>query len=113
VLFDTNQSQLKAGGLRNVEKLGSFLKQNPQRKASIEGFTDSVGSERANEDLSGRRADAVRSALVGMGVASDHIATHAYGEAHPVAGNDSADGRRANRRVEVILSDEAGVLTPR
>ena len=113
VLFDTNKSNLKAGGSRNVEKLVAFLKQYPQRKALVEGFTDSVGSDNSNQELSGRRADSVRTALVGMGVSGDRVSTRGYGEAFPVASNDSADGRQLNRRVEIILSDESGAIAPR
>lgn len=113
VLFDTNQAQLKSGSLRSVEKLGIFLKQYPQRRALVEGFTDSVGSEGTNQDLSARRADAVRAALVNLGVSGDRIATQGYGEAYPVAGNDSAGGRQMNRRVEIVLSAEDGSIAPR
>jgi len=113
VLFDTNQAQLKSGGVRSVEKLGLFLKQYPQRRALVEGFTDSVGSEGTNQDLSARRADAVRAALVNLGVSGDRIATQGYGEAYPVAGNDSAGGRQMNRRVEIVLSAEDGSIAPR
>jgi len=113
VLFDTDQSELKSGGLRSIERLGSFLMEYPQRKAMIEGYTDSVGSDSHNQALSGRRADAVRTALVGMGVGSAQLLAQGYGESHPVAGNDSASGRQMNRRVEIVLSDENGVITPR
>ncbi len=110
VLFDTGKSQLKAGGLRNLDKLGAFLKSHPERKAMIEGFTDSVGGDMANQELSARRADAVRSALVQMGVGMDRLSSQGYGETNPVAGNDTASGRQMNRRVEVLLSDESGLL---
>ncbi|MEO8524191.1 MAG: OmpA family protein [Caldimonas sp.] len=113
VLFDTDQARLKPGGMRNVEKLAGFFQQYPRRTALVEGFTDSTGSSGHNQELSGRRADAVRSALVGMGVSGDRIATHGYGEAYPVAGNDNSSGRQLNRRVEIVLSDDAGVVAPR
>jgi outer membrane protein OmpA-like peptidoglycan-associated protein len=113
VLFDTNKAQLKSGGMRSVEKLAGFFKQYPQRKALVEGFTDSTGSESTNQELSDRRANAVRAALVDMGVSSDRIATHGYGEAYPVAGNDSAGSRQLNRRVEIILSNDDGNIAPR
>ena len=113
VLFDTDQARLKPGGMRNVEKLAGFFQQYPRRTATVEGFTDSTGSSGHNQELSGRRADAVRSALVGMGVAGDRITTHGYGEAYPVAGNDNSSGRQLNRRVEIVLSDDSGIVAPR
>lgn len=113
MLFDNNRSQLKSGGTRSVEKLVGFLKQYPQRKVMVEGFTDSVGSEQSNEALSTRRADAVRDAMIDMGVGIDQVSTHGHGEAYPVASNTSAAGRQFNRRVEIILSDENGNIPPR
>jgi outer membrane protein OmpA-like peptidoglycan-associated protein len=113
VLFDTDRSQLKSAGMRNVEKLSGFLRANPLRKALVEGFTDSTGSESHNQDLSGRRAGAVRNALIEQGIDGDRISTQGYGEEHPVANNESAGGRQLNRRVEVLLSDEGGRITPR
>ena len=113
VLFDNNQAQLKSGSLRSLDKRVVFLQTYPQRKALIEGFTDSVGTDEANRQLSARRADAVRSALVGMGVASDRLSAMGFGEAYPVAGNDSASGRQMNRRVEILLSDDRSIIVPR
>jgi outer membrane protein OmpA-like peptidoglycan-associated protein len=113
VLFDTNQSQLKPGGLRNMDKVVGFLKQYPTRKVLIEGFTDSSGSDSLNQQLSDRRADAVRSALVDSGVSGERIRTQGLGEAYPVASNDSAGGRQMNRRVEIVLSDDSGQIAPR
>lgn len=113
VLFDTNEAVLKAGGARSVAKLAEFLQQYPQRNALVEGYTDSVGSESSNQALSSRRAEAVRTALLGSGVNGSRVATQGYGEAHPVADNDSSGGRQQNRRVEIILSDEGGKIAPR
>lgn len=113
VLFGTNLARLNPGGMRTVQKLASFMQQNPERTVLIEGFTDSTGSEAHNQQLSERRADAVRNALLGMGVSGDRIATRGYGESHPVAANDTAQNRRLNRRVEIVISDESGKVTPR
>jgi len=113
VLFDTGRAEIKSGGMRNMDKLVSFLQTYPQRRAQVEGFTDSVGSDSLNQELSARRADAVRSALVSRGIAGDRIGTQGYGESFPVAGNDSAGGRQMNRRVEIVLSDDSGVVAPR
>lgn len=113
VLFNTNKAQLKSGGMHNVQKLAAFLNQYPQQKVLIEGHTDSTGSENYNLDLSDRRANAVRTALIDRGVSSNRIATRGYGEAYPVASNNTAAGRQLNRRVEIILSDDNGNIIPR
>ena len=113
VFFDTDKSQLKAGGLHSVESLATYLKAAPERKVLIEGFTDSTGAAGHNQELSSRRADAVRTALMDMGISRDRADIHGFGEAYPVAGNETAGGRQLNRRVEVLLSDENGKIIPR
>lgn len=113
VLFDTNRAQLKSGGIRNVERLADFVKQYPQRNVMIEGFTDSTGSGSRNQELSDERAGAVRTALLGMGIDIGRITSRGYGEAYPVAGNDTAEGRQMNRRVEIVVSDDSGNIAAR
>jgi outer membrane protein OmpA-like peptidoglycan-associated protein len=113
VLFDTNQSQLRTGGMRNVEKLAAFVKQYPRRNLMIEGFTDSVGSGGSNQQLSDDRAGSVRSALLGMGVGSERMTSRGYGESYPVASNDTHAGRQQNRRVEIVVSEDGGTIAPR
>lgn len=113
VLFDTDKAELKSGSMRNMEKLVAFLKEYPQRKAVVEGFTDSTGSGSHNQELSGRRASAVRTALVDMGIGSERLDAHGYGEAYPVASNGNSGGRQMNRRVEIILSDDSGTIPAR
>jgi len=113
VLFSTNKALLASGGTRNVQKLADFLKQFKQYKVMIEGYTDSTGSNDYNQKLSVRRADAVRTALIDMGIGSDRINTRGDGEAFPVASNKTAAGRQQNRRVEIILSDDNGNIAPR
>lgn len=113
VLFDTNKAELRSGGVNNVQKLAEFLKEYPERKALIEGFTDSTGDSSYNQDLSDRRANAVRNTLMNMGVSSDRVSTRGYGEENPVASNETTAGRQMNRRVEIILSDDNGSIAPR
>jgi len=113
VLFATGRANLNASGMRTVRKLADFLLQNPQRVALIEGFTDSTGSASTNQQLSERRAYAVRDALLNLGVSSTRIQTRGYGEDYPVAPNNTAQNRRLNRRVEIIISDESGKIAPR
>jgi outer membrane protein OmpA-like peptidoglycan-associated protein len=105
VLFATGRSELKGGAERMLQQLEDFLEQNPDRRVRIEGFTDSTGSEEFNLELSRRRAEAVRDALVRRGIDSRRIETAGLGEAYPVADNSSAGGRQLNRRVEVIIGN--------
>ena len=113
VLFGTGQSTLTPDGMRSAQKLADVLKQNTARTVLVEGFTDSTGSAAFNQELSSRRAAAVRDALMQMGVAANRVNVRGYGEAYPVSGNDSAAGRQLNRRVEIVLSDDTGAIKPR
>lgn len=105
VLFTTGQADLKSGATTNLNKLVTFLNSYPDRTVTIEGYTDSVGSDDYNVGLSQRRADSVKSFLAGQGIGTARLNTVGKGESNPVAGNDSAAGRQQNRRVEVIISN--------
>ncbi len=111
ILFYTGQARLLPAAQEDLRKLADFLKRNPTRSALIEGNTDSVGSLQSNQSLAQRRADAVASALVRMGVSADHLQTAANGEDSPVATNATAAGRQMNRRVEVIFAPQASTLS--
>ncbi|MFP5391266.1 MAG: OmpA family protein [Gammaproteobacteria bacterium] len=113
VLFATNQATLTPNGQAAVRKLADALAQNPNRTVLVEGFADSTGSSAHNQELSERRANAVRTALTSMGVAPERVAMRGYGEAFPVAPNDTASNRALNRRVEIILSNEGQPISPR
>jgi outer membrane protein OmpA-like peptidoglycan-associated protein len=113
VLFDVGKSDLKPGTHHVIDQLAAFLVEYPERKVLIEGHTDNVGSESSNQDLSQRRAEAVRQALMFKGVASERISARGYGESYPVATNDTNEGRQQNRRVEVIFSDDQGKIIER
>lgn len=105
VLFDTGRAELKAGAFSTVDRLATFLRQNPERTVAIEGHTDSVGSDSFNQSLSERRAEAVRAALTSRGISSGRVTAAGMGEAKPVASNNTAEGRQRNRRVEVVISN--------
>ncbi len=103
ILFDLGQATLKPGADANVRKISAVLKQYPDHKISVEGYTDSTGSDAFNQQLSENRALAVRNALVAGGLDSTIIAVHGYGKAEPVATNVTPDGRQQNRRVEIVV----------
>lgn len=105
LLFETGKSDLKGGAAGNLDKLAAFLNEYPDRTVLIEGHTDDVGSEESNFNLSQRRANSVRSYLVGKGIQSDRLTTSGLGEGSPVADNDTATGRQQNRRVEIVISN--------
>jgi outer membrane protein OmpA-like peptidoglycan-associated protein len=112
VLFDTGKTTLKPGAMLTVNRLADFLRSQSSLNVMIEGHTDSVGTDDYNLDLSQRRADAVRTALVSQGIANDRILSRGLGKSFPTASNDSAGGRQQNRRVEVVFSDAKGQFAP-
>jgi len=113
VLFDTSKAELKGGAVATISKIANFMKTYPTRTLLVEGFTDSNGSDSFNLALSERRASAVGSALIASAVATKRVAVRGYGESYPVASNETPVGRQLNRRVEVIISDENGLITER
>jgi len=113
VLFNTDRADLSADGMRVAQKLADILNQDPQGIVMVEGFTDSTGTASHNLELSQRRAESVRNALIGMGISDQRIATHGYGQAYPVATNDSAGNRQLNRRVEIVLSQNGAPISNR
>jgi len=113
VLFNTDQAVLTSGGMGTVQKLANILRDNPDRTVLVEGFTDSTGSTAHNLELSQRRAEAVRAALGQMGIERNRVETRGYGEAYPVASNNTAGDRQLNRRVEIVLSEAGKPIQPR
>jgi outer membrane protein OmpA-like peptidoglycan-associated protein len=106
VLFDTGRSELNPGAATKMDQLAQFLSEHPDRRVEVDGFTDNVGSEAYNDDLSQRRANSVKSALVTRGVDPSRINTQGYGKANPVASNTDSGGRQLNRRVEVVIGGD-------
>jgi outer membrane protein OmpA-like peptidoglycan-associated protein len=106
VLFEKNRARLLVSAMRAIDNLVLFLKENPDRKVLIEGYTDDSGSASYNLDLSLSRATSVADMLVANGIEKSRIITKGYGEIHPIASNDTAVGRRQNRRVEITILNE-------
>ncbi len=108
VLFETGSSTLSPGAGRNLDRLVQFLTEHPDRLVQIDGFTDSVGTDSFNLDLSQRRADSVRADLLSRGIGSARVTTQGYGKDFPVASNSESGGRQLNRRVEVVIGGDNG-----
>lgn len=111
VLFDTGEAQLKPQANRTILKLVQFLQLNPKRVVRIEGYTDNTGDRAFNLKLSRERAQSVADTLVDLGVEERRVQVQGYGDQYPVEANASERGRAQNRRVEIVFSDRAGVLT--
>ncbi len=105
VLFASGQAQLVEGGRSSLEEVVDLLQTEPDKKIRVEGHTDSRGDAEANLQLSEQRAQAVREALISLGVSADRVTALGMGEDFPIASNEDEDGRAQNRRVDVILLD--------
>jgi outer membrane protein OmpA-like peptidoglycan-associated protein len=103
LLFETDRAELRAGTANNLDKLAAFLNRYPDRNVIIEGYTDNIGSDDYNFDLSQRRAESVRGYLMSQGIATDRMSASGKGEGSPVASNSDATGRQMNRRVEILI----------
>jgi outer membrane protein OmpA-like peptidoglycan-associated protein len=103
VLFETGSARLRPAATERLRPLVSYLEANPDVPVRIDGHTDSVGSDSANQLLSERRAEAVRQALGAMGAGEGEFVVEGHGETNPAASNANANGRQLNRRVEVTL----------
>jgi outer membrane protein OmpA-like peptidoglycan-associated protein len=103
LLFDAGGATLKPGAQRALDNLAQFLTKYPDRDIAIEGFTDSTGTKELNQQLSEKRAWAVKAALVARGIQSTRIDARGYGPSFPVASNGTPTGRQLNRRVEIVI----------
>lgn len=103
VLFRSNDSQLLPAALVRLDQVAEALVARGQR-VSVEGYTDSRGSQASNLNLSQRRAESVRSYLVTRGFPTEKIEARGMGPDRPIADNSNAEGRANNRRVEIVIA---------
>ncbi len=106
ILFDTGKSTIKEASAGVLQNIIQILDEYKYARFNIEGHTDSVGSAATNQRLSEERAGAVRNYLIENGIASDRLVSAGYGEDRPIASNNTREGRRTNRRVEINLIQE-------
>jgi len=103
VLFASGRSELLGSAQGKLDQIAGALVDEEGHKITVEGYTDSRGSNDMNQDLSQRRAESVRDYLVSHGVNANQIKAQGFGKSNPVASNASAEGRANNRRVEIII----------
>lgn len=107
VRFDNDKAVVKPEYLNEVGNLATFMNQYANTVVTVEGHTDSVGSDAYNKALSQKRADSVKEVLITkFGIAADRVKAVGYGEEKPVADNNTADGREQNRRVVGSVSTD-------
>jgi outer membrane protein OmpA-like peptidoglycan-associated protein len=106
VLFDTGKYTLRPLAREKLAKLAGIVSGHPGLMLAVEGYTDSVGGDDYNQQLSENRSESVRDYLTRQGMAGGSVTAKGFGKTHPVATNDTADGRQQNRRVELVISGE-------
>ena len=104
ILFEVGSSELSAASMQTLTDLNRVLKKYPKNRIVVQGHTDSTGSEATNQKLSTARAKAVYDYLTGSGLKTLSITYVGYGEAYPIASNDTEAGRAANRRVVLAIT---------
>jgi outer membrane protein OmpA-like peptidoglycan-associated protein len=103
VYFSVGSARVDAEGARELEWFAERMQPYPQAVIEVRGFTDSTGPEAANQELSSERAASVARVLESLGIERERIATGGFSEAFPARSNETPQGRRSNRRVEVTV----------
>ena len=98
VLFDYDSTTLKPGAYPELKRVIAVLNRYPDTHITVAGHTDAKGSEAYNQQLSEKRAEAVRKALIEMNIAPERIRAVGYGESQPISSDDAA-----NRRVDIVI----------
>ncbi len=106
IQFETGKATIKKTSHPLLNQIANVFIENPTYKVEVQGHTDNVGKPEFNQDLSEKRAQAVRKYLVGAGVPEEQLTAHGYGDTMPIESNKTAAGRTKNRRVEFVVSFE-------
>jgi len=106
LLFETNKFALRSEHVATLRSIVDYLLLHPERSVKISGHTDASGNEQHNLTLSQKRAEVVAGFLVEQGVAMQRIETTGLGSAKPIATNTTDEGRKKNRRVELLIHDK-------
>ena len=104
ILFDVNSDRIRPESAPTLEEIGTMVVEHPDLRIAIEGHTDADGDDAYNQELSERRAAAVRESLIAAyGIEESRMESAGFGETRPVAGNDTPEGKQQNRRVELVV----------
>ena len=106
VLFDSGQFTLKPAARERLARISGIVLAYPELKLEVEGHTDSIGTDDFNQKLSEKRADSVRDYLTNSGISADSVVARGYGKTQPIADNGTVEGRKLNRRVEMVVSGD-------
>ena len=103
VLFDTASATLKPESFAVIQEIAAMLQEHPELRVRVEGHTDNEGDPASNMTLSENRANAVQTMLIGLGIDASRLEAAGLGQTQPVADNGTPEGRRQNRRVELVM----------
>ncbi|MCB0644957.1 MAG: OmpA family protein, partial [Phaeodactylibacter sp.] len=103
IFFETGSAALLQASEVELQILLELLQTNPEIRIEVHGHTDNVGSDADNQQLSEARAKAVVDYLKAKGISADRLSYRGFGETEPIAGNDTEEGRRQNRRTEFVI----------
>ncbi len=106
VLFDSGQYTLKPAARERLARISGIVLAYPELRLEVEGHTDSIGGDEFNQRLSEKRSNSVRDYLVDSGIPMNNIIARGFGKTQPVADNATSEGRKLNRRVEMIVSGD-------
>jgi len=106
IFFDAGKTVLKNESFAELERVATFLEENPHIKIEIAGHTDNVGKATSNQKLSQGRAQAVADFVISKGINKSRIVVKGYGSSKPVASNKTAAGKAENRRVEFTILED-------
>jgi K(+)-stimulated pyrophosphate-energized sodium pump len=104
VNFETGSAKLKQSSLPEINNIVEILKANPNVNIKVGGYTDNTGNAAENLKLSDSRALCIKAALAGLGIAPSRLESEGYGQEHPIASNDTEEGKAQNRRISVRVT---------
>ena len=107
ILFEVGSSSLSGTSQQTLDDVAAVLTEFPKTTIVVQGHTDSTGSDQLNQSLSEQRSSAVRNHLIARGVDPSRLTAIGFGESRPVSDNETPEGRRANRRVDLVLRAKA------